>query len=279
MMKNKQYSHGDNRTCPIFLLAVLFVVAGCGKKDTSPPPTVAASTSYLECAAKEFLGDGKGVLRLAGPGMCPGHFDVRPSQIEQLRGCKVLLRQDFQASLEAKLSDLKESGLQITSIKIHGGLCEPESYLSACRQVADAFTSAGLLDRPAADARLKKVVERMSSLGGWAKGQIESANLKGVPVLAGEHQASFCRFLGLNVVATFSGSDTAGISNIDSAIRSARQSGAKIIIANLPAGRQLADSLAERLGAKVVVFGNFPTADGFDKLIRDNVTKLVAYNR
>lgn len=259
-----------------FCLPVLITASGCGEKDDTPTPTVAASTSYLECAAREFLGDGEPVLRLAGPGMCPGHFDVRPSQIEQLRGCKVLLRQDFQKSLEAKLTDLKASGLQITSIKIDGGLCEPESYLSACRQAADAFTAAGLLDRPAADTRLAKVTERMATLGGWAKGQIESAELKGAPVLAAEHQATFCRYLGLNVVATFRGSDTAGISDIDAAIRSAKSAGVKIVVANLPAGRRLADALAERLDAKVVVFGNFPTAEGFDKLIRDNVTKLTA---
>jgi len=256
---------------------VLLCWAGCGnKKETAPPPTVAASTSYLECAAKEFLDADEPVLRLVGPGMCPGHFDIRPSHIEQLRTCRVLLRQDFQKSLEAKLSDRKAAGLQITSIKIPGGLCEPESYFSVCRQTADAFVAAGLLDRAAAAARLEKIAERTASLGEWAKGQIEAANLRGAPVLAGEHQAAFCRFLGLNVVATFAGSDTAGIGNIDSAVRSARKAGAKIIIANLPAGRRLADSLAERLGAKVIVFDNFPAGDGFDKLVRDNVEKLVA---
>ncbi len=259
-----------------FLACVLLVASGCGRKETSPPPTVAASTSYLECAAKEFLGEDASVLRLAGPGMCPASFDMRPSQIEQLRACRVLLRQDFQESLETKLSNLKDAGLQVASIKIPGGLCEPESYLSACRQTADAFVSAGLLDRASADSKLEKVAGRMASLGEWAGGKIASANLKGAPVLVGKHQASFCRYLGLSVVATFGGSDTAGVGNIDSAVGPARSAGVKIVIANLPAGRRLADSLADRLGAKVIVFGNFPSDDGFDKLIRDNVSALTA---
>ncbi len=259
-----------------FCVSATIAITGCSKDE---PSEVAASTSYLECAAREFLEDGEPVLRLAGPGMCPGHFDIRPSQIEQLRTCRLLLRQDFQESLEAKLSDLKAAGLQIASIKIGGGLCEPESYLSACRQTAEAFVAAGLLDRADADARLEKVAGRMASLGEWAKGRIESANLKGSPVLASRHQAAFCRRLGLNVVATFKSSDTAGISEIDAAVRSARSAGVKIVVANLPAGRRLADALAERLGAKVVVFGNFPTGDGFDKLVHDNVTELVAENR
>lgn len=278
-MKNKQYSHGNSRTYPIFLLAVLFVVAGCDSKDDTPPPEMAATTSFLECAAREMLQSDKPILRLSGPGTCPGSFDARPSQIQQLRACRVLLRQDFQDSLEEKLSHLKDDGLQIVPITIKGGLCEPESYLSACRQAADALVSAELLDRTTADDRLEVVAARMTSLGEWAKGEIESANLKGSPVLASRHQAPFCRYLGLNVVDTFKSSDAASISEIDAAIRSARSSGVKIIIANLPAGRQLADSLAERLDAKVVVFGNFPTDEGFDKLVRDNVEKLLAWNR
>ncbi len=257
-------------------LSSLIAVAGCSKDE---PPEAAATTSFLECAAREMLQNGKPILRLSGPGTCPGSFDARPSQIQQLRDCRVLLRQDFQDSLEEKLSHLKDAGLQITSIKIKGGLCEPESYLSACRQTADAFVSAELLDRTTADDRLKKITERMASLSEWAKGRIESAKLKGSPVLASRHQAAFCRYLGLNVVATFKSSDAAGISEIDAAVRSARSAGVKIIIANLPKGRQLADSLAERIGAKVVVFGNFPDDDGFDKLIRDNVEKLLASNR
>ena len=263
-------------------LLVLIAPAGCEKKETAAPPAVAASTSYLECAAREFLGDGDSVLLLAGPGMCPGHFDIRPSQVRRLRGCRVLLRSDFQESLDEKLAKLASTGLRIVPVKIDGGLCEPASYLAACRQAAEAFVAAGLLDRAEADARLAVVSKRMKALDDWVAEQIAAAKLQGRPVLAGEHQAVFCHRLGLNVVATFRGSDTASIGDIDAAVQSARRAGVKIVVANLPAGRRLADALAEPLGAKVVVFGNFPATSrngAFDKLIRGNVAKLVAASR
>ncbi len=260
-------------------LPVLTAAAGCGEKDNSPPPKVAATTSFLECAACEFLEPGEPVLRLVGPGMCPEHFDANPSMMDRLRGCRVLLRFGFQERLEKKFANLADAGLRIAPVKIDGGLCEPESYLSACRQTAEAFVSAGLLDRATADERLAGVAERMASLSDWAKGQIEAANLKGTPVLVSKHQAAFCRWLGLNVVATFVSSDTAGVHAIDDAYRAGKRNSVKIVVANLPAGRGLADALAEQLEAKVVVFGNFPNSDGFDKLIRDNVEKLILNKR
>ncbi|NLF31141.1 MAG: zinc ABC transporter substrate-binding protein, partial [Planctomycetes bacterium] len=99
------------------------------------------------------------------------------------------------------------------------------------------------------------------------------------PVLASVHQEAFCRWLGLNVVATFSGADTAGVGEVDEAVRRADAAGVRLIVANRPEGRRVADALAERLGAKVVVFGNFPALDEghdcFDDLLTDNVAALL----
>lgn len=264
----------------IALAAAMLAVGlpGCRKeRSTAPSAVIAATNSYMESAVMDLLGSQTPVIRLAGPGMCPGHFDVRPSQVVQLRRCRVLLRFDFQKSLDAKLSNLSEQGLRIAEIRITGGLCQPDSYVSACRQAADALVEAGLLDRSEADERLGQINRRLEDHGAACLRQVES--LAGTPVVVSVHQEAFCRWLGLNVVAAYSGADVAGVAQVDQAIRAGEQAGAKLIIANLPEGRRVADALAERLGAKVVIFGNFPTLGGgqpcFDDLLTDNVARLL----
>jgi len=256
----------------VVILAALW--PGC-RRQAGPPAKVAASNSMLECAARDLLGGSETILRLAEPGMCPGHYDIRPGQVAALHGCRVLLRLDFQKPLDRKLAGIE--GLRIAEVRIAGGLCEPESYLAACRQSADALVSAGLLDRAAADRRLDRIAERT---GGVAKGCLSrAAGLKGTPVVASVHQESFCRWLGLNVVATFGGADTAGVGQIDRAIQAGEGAGAKLVVANLPEGRRVADALAGRLEAKVVVFGNFPAmTEGqstFDALLMANTAALL----
>ena len=265
------------RTIPLTLLCLLAAgPSGCRNATDRPDPPVAASNSLLECAARDLLGDATPVLRLAEPGMCPGHFDIRPSQVDQLRRCRLLLRLDFQKSLDRKLSGAKEAGLAIAEIRIPGGLCEPDSYLAACRQTAEALIAAGLLDRPAADERLDEITRRMAELA--SRCQQRAAGLKNEPVVASVHQEAFCRWLGLRPVATFSGADSAGVGQVDAAIREGELAGARLVIANLPEGRRVADALAERLGAKVVVFGNFPALGkgdaSFDDLLTANVAAL-----
>ena len=54
----------------------------------------------------------------------------------------------------------------------------------------------------------------------------------------------------------------------------------KLVIANRPEGRRVADALAEALGAQVVVLDNFPALEGgqasFDEMLADNVRRVLA---
>ncbi len=267
----------NKRTFILLLVALAVLPSGCRKRSDPPVAAVAATNSFLECAVKDLLGASAPVLRLAEPGMCPGHFDIRPSQVAELRRCRVLLRLEFQKSLDARLLGAKEDGLRFVEITIAGGLCEPESYLSACRQTADSLVAVGLLERDAAERRLGEIDHRIREVSEQCRRRVEGSN--GTPVLASVHQAAFCAWLGLNVVGTFSGADAAGTGDVNRAIQEGEQAGAKLVIANLPEGRRVADALAERLGAKVVVFGNFPAlTDGqssFDELLEGNVAALV----
>jgi len=210
--------------------------------------------------------------------MCPGHFDVRPSQVRQLRSCRVLLRFDFQKSLDGRLGKLTDAGLTIREVRTPGGLCEPACYLAACRQVGQALTSAGLIHDRRAEQRLAALAERMRRCEARCRRQIARAGLEQRPVVASAHQAAFCRFLGLRVAATFRAADVASVGRIDQAVRAAEHADARLIVANLPEGRRLADALAERLQAQVVVFGNFPTGRGaaaFEELVAANLSKLL----
>ncbi len=259
--------------------ALALFVPGC-RKPADPAP-VAVTNSLLECAARDLLGPDTPVLCLAEPGMCPGHFDVRPSQVEALRRCRVLLRLDFQKSLDGRLSSATDQGLRIVEVRIAGGLAEPDSYLAACRQTADALVAAGLLERSAADARLSEIAARVRRLADACRERL--APLQDTPVLTSSHQEAFCRWLGLRVAGTFTGADSAGVGQINDAIRLGEQAGAKLVIANLPEGRRVADALAEHLGAKVVVLGNFPAAreggPSFDELLLRNVNALAEATR
>ena len=97
-------------------------------------------------------------------------------------------------------------------------------------------------------------------------------------MLVSGHQAEFAKWLGLNVVATFAGSDIEIPSGINSALMKAKDKNIKFVIANQQEGTALAEAMANRLNSTMVVFSNFPTGQGdipaFDSLMLENISGL-----
>jgi len=256
------------------------LVSGCSDGSAEQEaPDVAVTNSYLESVVRDLGGSQTQVMCLAPPGMCPGHFDISPAQVRQLRNCRMLLLFDFQAQVEAALARLKDNGLQTHLVKASTGLCVPDSYLDACREVAAVLAQAYPERADALALRLTEIEQRLNILSDALRSDVTDSGAAAAPVLTSHHQAQFAKWLGLNVVATFVGSDTETIASVDHCLKQAAGHDVRFVIANQQEGTALAQALAERLKARAVVFSNFPPQvtgePGFDRLLRDNVARLL----
>lgn len=265
----------------ILLLAAFgSILPGCKDgRSRQSTPEIAVTNSYLQCVVEDLSEGQIDVLCLAPPGMCPGHFDISPAQVQQLAKCKMLLLFDFQKKIEDSLARLKHTGLRIILIETPPGLCVPDTYLTACRQVCKVL-SEQYQDKQAQYAqRLNSIEERLDKLGGRLRADVEQSPADSAKVLASNHQADFADWLGLETIATFVGSDIETVSNIDRCLKAASGEPIEFVVANRQEGTGLARALASRLGAKAVVFSNFPAVDaaasGFDGLLCDNVALLL----
>jgi len=277
-MKNKVLSY-----ILVFSAACGLLVVSCeDKPGEETRAEVAVTNSYLDCAVRELCGDDTEVLCLAPPGMCPGHFDISPLQVRQLCDCRMLLLFDFQKQVEETLYRVKERGLKTAIVKETGGLCVPETYLAVCREVSDVLSS----EYPEMNARYQ---QRLGVIENDLKGlreelleKVRQAGISSARVLVSNHQADFVSWLGLEPISTFIGSDIETVTGIDRCIRKAEGQDVRFVIANKQEGTALAKALAERLGARAVVFSNFPElrgeAGGFDTLLRANVDALIRAN-
>jgi len=269
----------------ILVSSVAFVLlgAGCGNKPGDDSAAeIAVTNSYLGCAVLDLCGDDTEVLCLAPPGMCPGHFDIPPSQVKQLCDCRMLLLFDFQKQIAETLSRVKERGLKTALVGKTGGLCIPETYLAVCREVRDILSS----EYPERNVRYQERLEVMEKdlvhLREDLFEKMRQAGISSAKVLASNHQADFANWLGLETIATFVGSDIETVAGIEQCIRKAEGQEVRFVIANKQEGTALAKALAERLGARTVVFSNFPELtgrpSGFDELLRANVDALLRAN-
>jgi len=277
-MKNKIFGY-----ILAFSTACGLLVAGCeNKADEENHTEIAVTNSYLGCAVLDLCGYDTEVLCLAPPGMCPGHFDISPSQVKRLCDCRILLLFDFQKQIVQTLSRVKERGLKTALVEEPGGLCVPETYLAICRKVSEILSTEFPERKAQYDQRLQAIESDLKQLRRELLEKMQGADISEAKVLASNHQADFASWLGLETVATFVGSDIETVTGIDRCIKKAEGQGIRFVIANKQEGTALAKALAERLKARAVVFSNFPElrgqAGGFDTLLQANVEALIQAN-
>jgi zinc transport system substrate-binding protein len=264
----------------VFSAILSCILTGCKNRDAEQnQPEIAVTNSYLQCVVKDLCEDRKELFCLTPPGMCPGHFDISPGQVNKLCKCKILLRFDFQKGIDESLSRMKDKGLKIGSVQALAGLCVPETYLAACQDVCNILSQQYPEKEEQYKQREKLIEKRLENLSSKLLTKIKRSGLETAKVLASNHQARFCDWLGLETIATFVGSDVETVSNIQKCLEKAKEHNIRFIIANKQEGTALAEALAERLGAKVVVFSNFPDVDNranaFDRLLSENVQVLL----
>lgn len=243
-------------------LALAVLAAGCGE-EAAPSPEgrsgVVVTNTYLKGLVRDVLGGSAEVVSLTGGGTCPGHFDVAPRHVDRLRRCRVLLRLDFQARLEERLRPLAPD-LEVLAVAPTGGLCLPQTYRAALTETGEALLRCGLADADAVARTVQTLEPKLSELSTRLARRSAEGGLAGRTVVVSAHQADFCRFLGLEVAGTFSSSDATGVGEIGSLLAATVEAGRPVdlVVANRPEGAKLAEKLAERLGAPVVVLANFP---------------------
>jgi zinc transport system substrate-binding protein len=269
----------------LFGLAVIIclpLLSSCNNKPSNPTDSeFAVANSYLDAVVKDLCGNEKQILTLAPPGMCPGHFDISPSQVYQLHNCKILFIFDFQKNIESVIPRTKESMLKVCQITPSPGLCIPQTYLSIAKQVATALSEENPSQKTYYELRLAEIEKRLEKLSKELAERIEQLGLRDTDVIVSEHQAEFAKWLGLNVIGSFVSSDAETPKNINQLLQKAGRHSIRFIIANKQEGSNLAVALAEHLKAIVVVFSNFPeSSDGnnnypeFDMLLQENAQAL-----
>ena len=274
-MKNIHFVH----ILALFVTPVA-LLPGCRNREASQTqPEIAVTNSYLQCVVKDLCGDETESLCLAPPGMCPGHFDMSPSQVSELCKCKILLLFDFQKNIEGSLSRMKDNGLKIGVVKTQPGLCVPQTYVAICREVADVLSIEYPERAEQYEKRLVSIEKRMEETQAELRAAVARSGAASANVIASNHQAHFARWLGLETIATFAGSDMETMSNISDCLSKADGRDVRFVIANKQEGTALAQAMADRLQAKALIFSNFPAMDAgqvaFDRLLAENVQALV----
>ena len=248
-----------------------------------PSADIVAGSSLITDIIQD-VADGKlKVYTLIPPGMCPGHYDVKPSDVETLANSRVLIIHNWQQNMK-NITGLVEAAdnpdLVIKVIDVPDMPMVPQIQAETIDKIAQAL---GEIDPENSAYYQEKAAERTQAIlakGEEVKDKLQDANVSGVKVLCVEYQAGFAEWAGFDVVATYGRPEDLSVAEVEELIVEAKEAGVALVIDNLQSGATATgEAMAQDIGAIQVTISNFPggfeNTETWEKAIDKNVDLLL----
>lgn len=264
------------RTGVLIPLVVWLGVAAVA--SPAAPLRVVATTSLLASVLRDVGGERVQVSTLIPPASCPGHFDLRPSDVALISRSGVLFAHQFERFVD-RLSEVAGKRVQVHRIAVEGNWLVPDTYVRAAELVAQRLIQLDPAGKLHYQRRLNLLRQRARALDVELRQRLAEAGVPRTPVVGAQMLEPLLRWMGLHLAATYGRAEDLTPTGWQQVTRAAREAGARLVADNLQSGANTGAELARELGVPHVVLSNFPggfsgTAD-WERCLRENVRRVI----
>lgn len=266
------------RPLKLCVLAALFLLL------TGPAPAAAthrlvAGTELIADIARDLLPGAVEILTLVPASSCPGHHDMRASDMAFFARAEMVIlhawQRDYPGIPEAMgAARLPDEALKISANR--GSLLVPENQIAASREIAGFLAALPGVDAAALEARLEDRVRRITDLAAACRSTL--APFTGTPALCAFMQEEFTRWTGMDVVAHYGRAEDMSPGMLMALAGKGKKADVLVVVDNLQSGAEAGLPLARELRAAHVAFSNFPRytpeAPTYESLLRLNTALL-----
>jgi zinc transport system substrate-binding protein len=262
------------RTLAIASLVLGLLAPGCHRDDPASL-TVLAATANVGAVARAVGGSRVKVTTVAPAGMCPGHFDIRPSHVAAAERARLIIHQGWESWFPEFANSLPgEISRRIVRASTPGNWMLPETHLLAVDEMTALLVAA---DSGGADSfRLRAAAygRRVDSTARDVRARFRERRLP--LVIGADHQSGMLTWLGFRVIATYGRPESFTARELSRLAQVAVDSGVGLVVDNLQSGPDAGRELARALGIPQLTLSNFPLDDDYPATLDAIADSLLA---
>ena len=252
------------------LPALLLLEAGC-QREIETRTSIVTSTTMIEAVVKEIGGPTVASQSLVPGGMCPGHFDIKPRQMQEIERSDLFLYHGWEHWLP-KVTQATGLGTQIVGIDIPQNWMVPDIHIEAIHRVRDLLIS---LEPDLEAYYSKRALEYENAVLREAQAVCKAFRaFEETPVICSELQTDFLIWAGFDVLGTYGRGESMSPKAIENLIATGRQHNVRLVLDNRQSGPSVGAGIAEEIGARHVVLTNFPVEGSYLDALRSNVKTI-----
>ena len=267
---------------PFIFIVLLLALVFPGSFDfagAAEEHKLVAGTELISDIARDLLPGRVEILTLIPASSCPGHHDIRASDMAFFTQAEMVIlhvwQRDYPGIPEA-VQAAKLPGEAVRIIETKGSFLVPEHQNAASKEVAAFLSGLPGVDKDALEARLQERIKRITSLA--AESLVTLAPYKGTPALSAAMQTEFVRWMGMKVVDEYGRAEDLSPGGMIALADAGKRAGVLVVVDNLQSGAEAGVPLARELKAVHVGFSNFPMyspeAPDYESLLKLNVKLL-----
>lgn len=248
----------------ILLIVLLMIPAA--------PTTIVCTTTTLQVVTEQVGGSAVEVVSLVQPGVCPSHFDVRPSHLDAVDTASLVLYHGVEPWLEQLITASGNTTVEQRALK--GPWNAPVLAVQKIEAVRDALIQVDPENAEYYKENAEKAIADIHTMSNTIKEEAASLEVDSIPVMCMEWQQYLVEWMGFTIVKTYSPPETLSLKDVNDLIKTGRENGVCLVIDNLQSGTEVGAEIAAAIGAEHAVLTNFPTAVPET----DTLAAMIAYN-
>ncbi len=259
------------RSCACLVMATLLLAGPGCQHERETEISIVASTTMIEAVVKAICGATVTVQALVPGGMCPGHFDIKPRQMQEIERSDLFLYHGWEHWLP-KVTQATGLGTQIVGIDIAGEWMVPDVHVQAIHSVRGLMISL----RPEQEAYYReRALKYENSVLEEAQTICRTFGPHGdTPVICSELQADFLTWAGFDVLGTYRRAESMTPRIMEDLIATGRLHKVRLVVDNRQSASSVGAGSAREIGAEHVVLTNFPVDGSYLDALRNNVKTL-----
>lgn len=257
------------------MLGYLSGGAGKARAENSPPRyLIVASDTILSGMAVALLPSSRfTVFAILPPGQCPGHYDVKLSDIEKIKNADLIIAFSGMPFLSKAFM---EGRAQLSVDMDARNWMAPDSYLYGLTYLAGELSLRFPAHRDEIIRKKEAAIDAVKKDAGLLKQMIRQAGVKGQPVLASAMQKEPLEWMGFRVAGVYGRPEAMSTRDVVRLLKIGRDQQIVAVVDNLQSGPHTGKSIAETLKKPHIIMTNFPTEQGYLATLKENVHAVLA---
>ncbi len=262
-------------TIILVILLIAFLNTSHVALASNDKPLVVCTTSVLASIVRDLAGESVDVKYIVSPSLCPGHYDVKPGDVETIKSADLILAHGMEWKF-GWLKSLVEAANQTGELKAYianvtGAWNTPPALRSMYEKVASLLFEALGLN---VSANLSKCLSAIDNVEAELRNIARENEFNETPVACMLWQESFVEYLGFDVVASYGPPEKLSVKDIENVEKNITEREAKLVIDNMHSGVDIGEKISEDTGAIHVILINFPES----VVGVSNITDMMLYN-